>query len=102
MPAPGPGALPPLPKINRLTAPRILKAAKVRRYVASMLKLGGEAPQDGAQAWPPADVADEVQLTCDGKVLGGDTTLAMAYAYLWKQGGEMTVEYSRVAGTQTR
>ena len=102
VPAPGPGALPPLPKINRLTAPRILKAAKVRRYVASMLKLGGEAPQDGAQAWPPADVADEVQLTCDGKVLGGDTTLAMAYAYLWKQGGEMTVEYSRVAGTQTR
>ena len=98
LPAPGPGALPPLPT-NRLTAPRILKASKVRKYVASRLDLGGEAQLDGdaaAVAWPPVDASDQVQLTCDGKLLGGETTLAMAYAFLWKQGGEMTVEYSRV------
>ena len=97
IPAHGPGALPALVQ-NRLTAPRILKASKIRKYLASKLDLAEASQQNAggaAVAWPPVDTSALVQLTCDGKAFTGEATLAQAQAFLWKQSGELTLEYGR-------
>ncbi len=100
VPATGPGALPALAP-NKLTAPRILRAAKVCTYIVSKLELapvdaggaeGGAADEAGPS---PSLGAELIELTCDGKPVPQDMSLAAASAFLWKQPGDMVIQYAR-------
>jgi WD repeat-containing protein 48 len=110
-PADGCG-LPPLAQ-PKLSAPRILRAAKIVTFLASKLELpGGDGGGDGGDggggdaegAGAEADAEAPLALFCNGAPVPMDMSLASAAAFLWKRQEDLVIHYApRATGvTATR